>query len=360
MGGSLKSVAKQQPHLDLQPSPYPLHGVVCRLGVVCLSNRPPVPPALVLAVSVVAVSAAALLVRLADGVHPVVAGFWRTAAVGLLLAPSLPSVRRKLRAGDLGLTLLAAFFLAGHFWAWFESLHHTTVLRSTLWVSLTPIWAGAAEWVLGGQRPGRRFWGGIAIAVLGVVGMATGGSSELGDGALLGDLLAALGGLLAAAYLVAGRYARQSIPIGPYGSLVSGLCGLWLLPVALVLDAPLTGFSNTAWLALLGLTLGPQLLGHIGFNYSVRYLPAYVVTAAVLLEPVGAAILGVVVLGEIPTNAEVMGAAVVLLGVGLATLSSGKKKAASRSEGHATDGSPAGAIAQSGDGGGTNAAPGEG
>ena len=306
-----------------------------------------------------AVSAAALLVRLADGVHPVVAGFWRTAAVGLLLAPSLPQARGKLRAGSLGLTVLAAFFLAGHFWAWFESLHRTTVLRSTLLVSLTPVWAAGAEWALGGQRPGRRFWGGIAIALVGVGGMATGGSADLSEGAFVGDLLAVLGGVLAAAYLLVGRYARQSVPIGPYGSLVSGLCGLWLLPVALLLDAPLTGFSNTAWLALLGLTLGPQLLGHIGFNYSVRYLPAYVVTAAVLLEPVGAAVLGVVVLGEIPTEAEVMSALVVLAGVGLATLPSQRGEEAA-SEGHAADGSPAGAVAQSGQGGGPDDPPKEG
>ncbi len=129
-----------------------------------------------------------------------------------------------------------------------------------------------------------------------------------------------LGGLLAAAYLLAGRYARQTIAIGPYGALVSGVCALWLLPVAAVLDVPLTGFSTTAWWALAGLTLGPQLLGHIGFNYSVRYLAPYVVSAAVLLEPVGAAVLGAVVLGEIPTWMERLGAMVVLLGVGVATI----------------------------------------
>ena len=285
-----------------------------------LSDRPPVPPALVLAVSISAVSAAALLVRLADGVHPVVAGFWRTAAVGLLLAPSVPRARSQLHPKAVAVTVLAALFLAGHFWAWFESLHHTTVLRSTLLVCLTPIWAGAAEWLLGGHKPSPRFWGGIGIALAGVGLMATGGSPVLDEGAFTGDILATLGGLLAAAYLLAGRYARQTIAIGPYGALVSGACALWLLPVAVVLEAPLSGFSTTAWLALLGLTLGPQLLGHIGFNYSVRYLPAYVVTAAVLLEPVGAAALGAAVLGEIPTQAEMLGAAVVLVGVGLATV----------------------------------------
>lgn len=276
-------------------------------------------PALVLAVSVTAVSAAALLVRLADGVHPVVAGLWRTGAVGLLLAPSLARDRRGLDAKTVGLAAFAGLLLALHFWTWFESLHRTTVLRSTLLVCLTPLWTGAGEWLWGGSRPSRRFWGGIAVALMGVGVMAFGGGGEGTDARWSGDLLAVLGGLLAAGYLLVGRSVRQRVSIAPYGALVSGLCALWLLPLAGALDAPLVGFSTMAWLALLGLTLGPQLLGHIGFNYAVRYLPAYIVTAAVLLEPVGAAVLGAVVLGELPTVVEVGGAAVVLVGVGAAT-----------------------------------------
>ena len=277
-----------------------------------------------LAVSITAVSAAALLVRLAEGVHPVVAGLWRTGAVGLLLAPTLARDRRGLDARAVGLAALAGGLLALHFWAWFESLHRTTVLRSTLLVCLTPLWTGAGEWWLGGARPSRRFWGAIAVALAGVGVMAVGGGDTGGEARWTGDLLAVVGGLLAAGYLLVGRSVRQRVAIGPYGALVSGVCALWLLPVAGVLDAPLTGFSTTAWLALLGLALGPQLLGHIGFNYAVRYLPAFIVTAGVLLEPVGAAVLGAVVLGELPTVLEVVGAGIVLVGVGGATWPSGE------------------------------------
>lgn len=266
-----------------------------------------------------AVSAAALLVRVAGEVHPVVAGLWRTGAVGLLLAPTLVRDRRGLHPRSLAWTVFAGLLLALHFWTWFESLHRTTVLRSTLLACLTPIWTGAGEWLLGGSRPSRRFWLGIGTALVGV-GWMVGGVDEGGDQSRLsGDLLAVLGGIFAAGYLLVGRTVRQSVAIGPYGAVVCLACAAWLFPVARLFDAPLVGFSAVAWWALVGLSLGPQLLGHIGFNYSVRYLPAYVVTAAVLLEPVGAAVLGVLVLSELPTGAEIVGSLVVLLGVAVAT-----------------------------------------
>jgi drug/metabolite transporter (DMT)-like permease len=40
-----------------------------------------------------------------------------------------------------------------HFWAWFSSLGHTTVLRSTLLVCLVPAWSAALDWVVYGRRP---------------------------------------------------------------------------------------------------------------------------------------------------------------------------------------------------------------
>ena len=247
----------------------------------------------VLCVAVTAISAAAILVRLAEGVHPVGAAFWRTAAVSVLLAPTLLKAllsHGQISKRDIGLGALAGLLLAFHFWAWFASLAHTTVLRSTLLVCLTPLWAGLLEWGLFGQRPSGRYWAGIALA-LGGVGVMSVGQAE-GTASLLGDGLATVGGILSASYLLVGRRVRQRVPIGPYGSLVSGAAALWLAVAAFALDVPLFGYSQQAWLALLGMALGPQLLGHIGLNFAVGYLPAYVVGAAVLFEPVGTAILG--------------------------------------------------------------------
>ena len=265
-----------------------------------------------LAIAVGAVSAAALLVRLAEGVSPVAAAFWRTAAVGLLLSPGIRRVSRR----DALLIAAAGLCLGLHFWVWFESLARTSVLRSTVLVCLTPMWAGIIEAVVLRRSPPRRFWAGIAGALVGVASLAGGGGSP---GSLVGDGLAVLGGLGAGLYFTTGSRVRQRVGIGAYGSLVSAAAALWLLPIILLLKVPLTGYATLSWVALAGMALGPQLLGHQGFNYAVRFVPASVVGAVILLEPVGAAALAALVLRELPTVRDVAGSALVLAGVGLAT-----------------------------------------
>ncbi len=151
------------------------------------------------------------------------------------------------------------------------------------------------------------------------------GGGEGGSATLLGDGLALLGGVFGSLYLLVGRRVRQRVGIAPYACGVSCSAAAVLLPLALLLDAPLWGYGGGAWLALLGLTVGPQLLGHNGFMYSVRYVKASVASLFILLEPVGAALLAVALFAEIPTALEVAGGGLVLLGVGLATARAGER-----------------------------------
>jgi len=45
--------------------------------------------------------------------------------------------------------------------------------------------------------------------------------------------------------------------------------------------------------------VGPMLAGHTLLNYSLRYLPATVVSTATLIEPVGSTILATYSLGRV-------------------------------------------------------------
>jgi len=266
----------------------------------------------VVGLAVVAISSAAVIVRSIEGMHPMAIALWRVVFAALLLAPGV----RRLSPRDAATVGLAGVCLAAHFGTWFASLEHTTVMRSTVLVTLAPVWAGLGERAMG-HPPRGAFWLGLAVAVPGVALM-----SATGDGSAhwIGDLLALVGGMFGAAYFLLGRVARRRVGIGTYASLVCAAAALALLPACLVAGIPLVGFSPSAWGLVLLLALVPQLLGHNGFNYALRYLPTATVTATTLLEPVGATLLAIAVLGELPPVVGAVGGTLAVAGVMMATL----------------------------------------
>jgi drug/metabolite transporter (DMT)-like permease len=260
----------------------------------------------VLAVAVLAVSSAGVLVRGLELAPPVIA-LWRAALVAALLAPW---ARRPPAQAWPGLLLTGAL-LAAHFTAWFASLQATTVMRSTVLVCTSPMWAAGFDWAAGGPRPDRRLVGGLGLAIGGVALLSTGS----GEASWLGDGLALLGAALAGAYLVAGRRLRADIDNTSFTAFVCASAALWLVVPSIWTGAPMWGFDQRAWALLAVLALGPQLLGHGGFSYALGYLPAATVSGVLLLEPVGATLLAMALLGEVPGASAVVGAAVVFRGV---------------------------------------------
>ena len=271
---------------------------------------------MVLAASIGAISTAAILVRLVPDMHPIAIAFWRTAVVALILLPTLarPQVTRP-SGPMLWWSIGAGLCLAFHFWAWFASLQMTTVIRSTVLVCLTPIWAGLWSWSVFKEPPSARFWTGIAIALAGVLWMTQGASGGSSMASLEGDVLALIGGFLSGTYLTIGRGVRAHCDWGPYGAILCASCAGWLVVLAAVSGASLAIVGGNAIWVLLAMALGPQLIGHIGFAWLVRYVPATIIGAAILLEPVGASVLGAMVLNEWPSFSEVAGGGVILAGV---------------------------------------------
>lgn len=273
----------------------------------------PVP--LVLALAVIGVSAAGTLVRLAPDAHPLTLAFGRVLIAGLVLAPFAARGFVRPAARDVALTTTAGAFLALHLWAWFASLQLTSVMRSTVIVCSTPIWVGLLETLVLGRSPRRRYWPGIGVALVGIVGLAA--RQTGGQGSLTGDALALLGSWLGASYFVIGGVVRARVGIGVYGPLVCLSSAAALAVAALAVGAPLMPVGPAVGVVL-AMAVGPQLLGHIGFNWAVRYVTPTVIAAVILLEPVGASGLAALVLGERPGLADAGWALMLLAGVGLA------------------------------------------
>jgi drug/metabolite transporter (DMT)-like permease len=72
------------------------------------------------------------------------------------------------------------------------------------------------------------------------------------------------------------------------------------------------------WLLVVGLAVGPQLLGHTAFNWSLRHLSATFVAVAILGEPIGSALLAWLLFGQGFAWLQLAGFVLLLAGIVLA------------------------------------------
>jgi drug/metabolite transporter (DMT)-like permease len=278
-------------------------------------------------VGVVAISTSPILIRLA-AVPALALAFWRCLAGAAVLAPFARRGRAGgLARGDLALLGTAGVFLAAHFALWNASLALTSVGAATTLVSCTPLFVGIGARFLG-EAPGRRTWAGIALATVGavVIGVSdalagpVAGAQATGASGLLGDVLAFAGAAAVAVYLLIGRVMRQRLPVSTYAASVYGTAAAVLLPACLLTGSSLGGYAAGSWLAVAGVVIGPQLLGHTVFNSLLTSVSATVVSVVLLIEPVGATALAWLLFHELPAAGFWVGAPLVLAGSWLAII----------------------------------------
>ncbi|MDA2975495.1 MAG: DMT family transporter [Actinomycetota bacterium] len=245
-----------------------------------------------LAIAIVAVSSSGPMIA-ACAAPALAIAFWRCFIGATVTAPFAwlknQEIWRNLTRRDLVGAALAGFFLGLHFAAWIPSLRYTSIAAATAIVATQVVWAALIAHGLGVKAPGKE-WFGIAISLIGVI-MLTGIDVSLNPTALIGDLLALLGAMFAAAYMTVGQRVRKNIPTSVYTTLVYAAAAAGLLVFVLVSDSPLTGYAARDWILILGLTAIAQLLGHTLMNMALRSLSATTISLAILLEMPGAVLI---------------------------------------------------------------------
>ena len=271
-----------------------------------------------LVVGVLAVSTASILIRVAEAPALSLA-FWRCALGAVALAPFAARSRRSgpaITPPQRRQLIAAGLFLAAHFAAFISSLSFTTVASAAVLVTTAPLFVGLGAAVFLREPPSRTTWIGIVIAMAGALGIAAADLDGLAGGdALLGDALAFGGAALVAGYLIIGRSLRSVLPVSRYAASVYGVAAGTLLIAALASGAALWGYSGATWLAIAGLVLGPQLLGHTVFNSLLAVVAPTVIAVVVIAEPVGSTILAYLLLDEAPSPGFWFAAPLIVVGV---------------------------------------------
>lgn len=244
-------------------------------------------------------------------------GFWRNGLAALVTAPFVLTRNRgelsALSRREWRLAGLAGLLLAGHFAFWVPSLRFTTVASSTAMLCAQPVWTALFARA-SGQRIVPRVWVGMAIAVVGAL-LLTGVDFSVSPRALVGDLLALVGGVFASAYTVAGSAARRTVSTSTFTVICYATCTVVMLLVCLVGQQQLAGYSGKTWLQIAALTAGAQLLGHSVFNHVLRTTSPTVVALGLLFEVPGATLVAALFIGQVPPLAILPAAALLLAGI---------------------------------------------
>ena len=273
-----------------------------------------------LIVGVTCIGAAPILVRLSE-VGPSATAFYRVGIVlpiyWLLAIRDVSAVRKGFTSPSLRMLAAAGFFFAADLSLWHWSLRYTTVANSTLLTNLAPIFVLIGARTLLREKANRGLLTSVAIAMIGSA-MLVASSARLARENLFGDALSIVTAFFYAGYLVTLKRGRAELPT----AVVMAISGLVSCPLMFfagwAANEKLVPESGKGWAVLVALGFISHLGGQGLIAYGLAHVQAAFSAAVLLWQPVVAAILAALVLGESLSGMQIAGGIVVLLAIYLA------------------------------------------
>ncbi|MFA5120858.1 DMT family transporter [Zavarzinia sp.] len=266
-----------------------------------------------------AIGCSPIFVRLSE-LGPTATGFWRlTLALPLYWAWAQVAAKRgnaspALPAGSRRRLLIAGLLFTGDLATWHWSIHFTSVANSTLFANFAPVFVVFGAWALFGEKPRPVFLAGLALTVGGAACLIA-DSFTIGADHALGDGLALVTAFFFGTYLLAVKDLRHRIDAARLMLWSSMVTALGLLVIALISGESILPTSWHGFAVLLGLAWVSQAAGQGLIAEAMGHLPAGLSSLVILVEPLSAALLGWVVLGEALGPVQALGAGLIMAGI---------------------------------------------
>jgi drug/metabolite transporter (DMT)-like permease len=198
---------------------------------------------------------------------------------------------------------------------WCSALNYTTASAVTLLDNTAPVWVGLIGWMLLKERQPLQYWLGLLVTI-GGAGIMIGWDILYSTGQQsTGNLIGIASGLSYALYILITQQARRSMSALRYSWLVSlsGAIGLGLVAWVSGLFCQPLPLNSLFMIFLMALT--SQVIAWVLVNHALGQLPASAASVALVGQPVVTTLLGIVILKEIPSPLQLVGALVCLIGI---------------------------------------------
>jgi drug/metabolite transporter (DMT)-like permease len=200
-------------------------------------------------------------------------------------------------------------------------LNYTSVSHSSLIIGCAPILILIFSWLLRLEALTRRKAIGMALAFVGVAAVGVEHVRNVGAGNMLGDLLTLLAAIGLALYTVLGKRAiteygavRVSLLSNISAAVVASPIAIWQIR-ALAHAGRLGAVSLEAWGGVIYLGVLGSVVSYVLYLWALRYMTPAGLGAVSYLQPIGATLLGLALLGEPITRRVAVGGLLVIAGV---------------------------------------------
>ncbi|MBW8351915.1 DMT family transporter [Bacillus sp. IITD106] len=299
-------------------------------------DQPKINPYFALIIGVLSVSTSAIFVKLSSADAAVIAFYRLFFSVLIMIPIFFPKYVKELfhmNSKEWIFSIVAGIFLAFHFILWFESLNYTTVASSTVLVTLQPLFAFIGTFLFFNEKFSAKA---ILCAIVAIIGsvIISWGDFKISGSALYGDFLALAACAFITAYLLFGQEVRKRISLVAYTFTVYLISSIVLFIYVLISGSSFYPYPPADWTYFLMLAILPTLLGHTLFNWSLKWLSTSTISMAILFEPVGAAILAIMILNEMILWSQIIGGSIIIVSVTLFLAHEKKSKAVQSLEPH--------------------------
>lgn len=272
-------------------------------------------PYITLGIGVLIIGFAAILIRKAEAPGTITA-FYRL-AIGTT-ALIIPFYRRKhhspLPIKGIWLAVAGGFFFALDMALWSTGVVISGAAVPTIMVNTAPLWVGLGAILFFREKRNLFFWIGLCLSIAGSVVVMQGdlgNSVDLEKGAILGGIAA----IFYAAFYLVTQKGRDKLSTLTYFWISSFSATVTLLIINLIRGESFTGYGLAAYINFIILGIVVQVFGWFLLNYSQGYLPASIIAPSLLGQPIFTALLAWLLLGEILTVRQIIGAIIVLSGI---------------------------------------------